>query len=758
MPGQIELNATRTEFGDVAGLASITDPGLAFQRVIRVLKERRWVIINTIILISTVIVLGVLQLTPIYTATTSILLEPRPRSREEVAVVLSGEAVNVALIESQARLITSRSLAERVIDDLNLANDPAFNASLLPNSRSSISISGIRDLLTEWLPADWLPSLGIRPSEPLSEEVQAERIRDQVVSVYLSNLSVSRDGLAQVIEISFASHSPERAAAIANRIAELYIVDQYESRYEIIRRSTEWLTARLSRLAQQVRQAEEAVEAFRRDNSLALEQAGMEVTSRQIAELNGHLVQAASSRNELAARVQRIREMASSGRAVESVAEVMASPVIVNLRQQQSDMIREEAELVARYGPRHPRIVQIQAQRRDLLANIQSEISRIVANLENELAVASARVASIQGSIDTLSQRAERINQAGIRLRELERVVENNRELYQSFRDRFNITDQQENQPPEARIISRADIPSSPTFPRPRTTIVLGILVSIVIALAVAALLEILQSGFLTAQQVELHLGVPSLGMCGRISKPFLRSRGAHDFIIDKPLSPFSEALRNFRTSLYLLDVDRPAKVVMITSAVSGEGKSVLAASLGRLAAQCGQTVVLVDGDVRRPNVHRLLGNEKVAVGLPDLLAGNVALDEVIKTDLKSSLQYIPARTGVPSPMDLFASTQMRQLIQNLRETFDLVIIDSAPILPVADSRVLATVVDSVVFAVRWEKTPRKAAESALRALRDGGARVVGAVLTMVNIRRHSMYRYEDSGYFAAGHYKYRTR
>lgn len=759
MPGQMDVNRAVPEGTAAAWPGAAADPALKLKRTLRILLERRLLILNIVLILTAAILLGVLQLKPSYTAKMAILVEPRPRSREEIAVVLSGEAVNVAVLESQARVISSRTLAARVIDDLNLMNDPEFNETLRSDhSEASEGGGSLAHWVAAIVPPEWLAPLGLHNNEVLSPEAEAARIREQVISAYLRNLSVTRDRVAQVIEIAFSSHNAQRAAAIANRVGELYIVDQYEARYEAIRQSTEWLGTRLSGLAEQVRQAEEAVEVFRRNNSLLLEQAGMEVTSRQIAELNGQLVTAMSNREELNTRVQRIRELAASGRAADSVAEVMSSPVIVGLRQRQSDMVREEAELVARYGPRHPRIVQIQAQRRELLNNIQAEVGRIISNLQNEAAVAAARVDSVQNSIAELTHRAEDINRAGIRLRELEREAEARRELYGSFRERFNITDQQENQPPEARIISRAAVPTSPSFPRIDRAAIAGTTFSVMVGVAIAFLLEILQSGFLTAQKVEEELRVTNLAMLPRVSRSVLKRYGPEDYVLDKPLSVFSEALGGLRTALFLLNVDNPVKVVLITSAIAGEGKSVLALSLGRLAAQAGQRVIVLDGDLRRPNVHRLIGGNLSGQSLAKVLSGQTTLDEAIQTDSKSPLHYIASAGGAPNPADLFASRQMRGLLETLRRSYDLIVIDSAPIMAVADSRVLATLADCVVLAVRWSKTPRKAAASALRLLIEGGGNVAGTVLTMVNMRRHSRYGYEESGYYGRGYYKYHSK
>ncbi|MCP4907038.1 MAG: GumC family protein, partial [bacterium] len=394
------------------------------------LWRRRWVIGGTMLLVTSIAVLVAFEITPRYTATAEVLVDPRERNVADVEAVLSGLSSDVSTIDSQIQVIRSRSLAARVIQQLGLQDDPEFNSRLRKPGVAEEILNSVRRLV-----------FSSRSGE--SAEERLERERSEVIDHYLESLSVFQVGRRSfVIGISFTSDDPHRASEVANTVSELYLVEQLEAKFEATQRATEWLDERLGALRETLRASEEQVEAYRTEQGL-IDSAGLSIDEQQLSEINAQLILARAHLAEKRARFRQLNELVTTGAEVESLAEVLASDEIANLRGGQAELAREQADLMSRYGDRHPMMIKVRAQLKDLNLQIASEVKRIVANLENEVAVARSRTISLQNSLDTLQGRRSSEQVARIRLRALQREAQANRALYESFLGRFKETSEQ---------------------------------------------------------------------------------------------------------------------------------------------------------------------------------------------------------------------------------------------------------------------------------------------------------------------------
>ena len=400
-----------------------------------------------------------------------------------------------------------------------------------------------------------------------------------------------------------------------------------------------------------------------------------------------------------------------------------------------------------------------EAQRRDIESQIGSEITRIIGSLQNNVSVAETRVASLEQSLREIRGETGESGQAMVQLRELEREAAANRAVYESFLNRFKETSQQQDlQVPDSRIISPATSPASPSHPRKARSLALALVLSAMLGVGLAFLLEHLDNGMTTARDVEEALTLPHLvsvplvpaekGPGGKPLKP-------HDYLIQKPLSAFSESLRSLRSALQLSNVDNPPTVILFTSALPSEGKTTTSVSFARAAAASGLKVVLVDCDLRHPSVHKTFGLPTPTAGLVELLAERLDPEAVMIEDEKTSLRILPIATGTANPPDLMASSQMQLLVERLRGEYDLVVLDSAPVLPVSDSRVLSRIADETVFVVRWSDTPKDAAQAAIRELRLYQSNIAGAILVAVDATKQAKYGYGDGGYYYGKYSRY---
>jgi exopolysaccharide transport family protein len=700
--------------------------------------------------LTALVMVAVLQQTPLYTATAQVLLDRQKMQVTDMEAVISGLPADSATVDSEVEILKSRALAERVVDRLNLVEDPEFNDALR-------EASFLRWLDPRFLIRELLALVSAEPA-PLTDEMRARAERDRVVDVLLQRLDITRQRLTYVINLSVTSEQPAKAARIANAYAETYILDQLEAKFDATRQANEWLSRRLGELRQQVRDSERAVEIFRSEQGLE-SSSGVTVSEQQLSELNAQLILARTALAEARAKYERARQIRASGGSIESMADVVQSGTISNLRQKQAELARELANLSSRYGPRHPEVVNAEAQRRDIDAQIGAEISRIIGSLQNNVSVAETRVASLEQSLRDIRGETGESGQAMVQLRELEREAAANRAVYESFLNRFKETSQQQDlQVPDSRIISPATAPLSPSYPRKALSLALALVLSAMLGVGLAFLLEHLDNGMTTARDVEEALTLPHLvsvplvpaekGTGGKPLKP-------HDYLIQKPLSAFSESLRSLRSALQLSNVDNPPKVILFTSALPSEGKTTTSVSFARAAAASGLKVVLVDCDLRHPSVHKTFGLATPAAGLVELLAERLDSEAVMIEDEKTSLRILPIATGTANPPDLMASSQMHLLIDRLRKDYDLVVLDSAPVLPVSDSRVLSRLADETVFVVRWSDTPKDAAQSAIRELRLYQSNIAGVILVAVDASKQAKYGYGDGGYYYGKYSRY---
>lgn len=719
--------------------------------ILRVLRKRTGVIVGVTAILTGLAALIVLQLTPLYSGTVTVLIDGQRTQIVDMEAVMSGISLDTVAIESQVQVLRSRSLIERVVERENLAADPEFNPFLRERSVFDwLSVSRLTKVVAEMFAAeDGAGTADTQVHDFASAETRA------VVNSLLSRMTVLRRPGSFVIDISFASEYPQKAARIANAIAEAYVLDQLDARLDATKQASEWLSQRLAQLRTQVGDAERAVELYRSEHGLEAA-GGITVSEQQLSELNAQLILARTSLVEARAKYDRAQQIRRQGGSIESVADVLQSGTISNLRQKQAELTRERANLSATYGPRHPAIVNIEAQQEDIGRQIGAEVNRIIESIRNNVSVAETRVRALEQSLADIKGDAGVDNQALIQLRELERQAAANRAVYESFLNRYQETTQQQGlQTPDTRVISEAVVPGSSSYPRVGFFIGTSFLLSLLIGVGLAILLEHLDDGIQTGKQAEELLGLPHLvslpavpaekGSDGKVLLP-------QDYLLVKPLSAFAESLRSLRSALHLSNVDVPPKIILFTSALPNEGKTTTATSFARAAAVSGLRVILIDCDLRHPSVHKAFGVSRPDLGLVELLAERLDPDAVLFKDAKSDLDVIPVATGTANPPDVLGSAQMKALLKRLHEAYDLVVLDSAPLMPVSDSRVLSQLADETVFVVRWNTTPSEAAQNAIKILAQYESSVAGVVIAAVDMEKQAKYGYGDGGYYY-GHY-----
>jgi succinoglycan biosynthesis transport protein ExoP len=731
--------------GWIGGQAPPVGPsdGTDLREVYQVIRRRKGIIIGCMVLITALTVVGVFQITPRYTAESIIMVDTRKNQVADIQSVLSGLGSDSVAIRSEIEVLKSPTLAERVAKKLKLIDDPEFMPPVVAREPLLVRL-GVAD----WL-AGSLELLGIStapPSPGKSPEEQAQDLLDATSLKAQKGLTVINDGRSLVLKVRFESESPTLSSSIVDTYADLYLLEQLEAKYAAVRRANEWLNTNLTELRGKVQSTERAVQLFKEGNNLT-ESRGTTVTAQQLTELNSQLIVASGDRAQKEANLREVQNLVKSPSGMGSSSQVLASPLIQRLSEQESELRRKEAELATRYKPAHPAMLNIRAEITDLDRKMTEEVNKIARGLSNDLNVARARETALQSTLRGLQQSTVQQSKSEVQLRELERDAEANRTLYENLLKRFKQTSTQEDiQQADARLIAYAKPPKTPSYPNKTLLVELAALGSLLLGILLAFVIERLDNGFRTSDQIEKQAGLPVLGLVPGVKA----NRVPVDVVVDQPVAAYSEAIRSIRTALRFSDVDNPPKIVMVTSSLPAEGKTCFAASLARSVAASGGRALLIDCDLRHPSVGKLFGatGDAVGPGLVALFTEGADTSKMVQVDEKSGMHFIPSRGGTSNPQDLLGSAQMSKFLKAMRMQYDVIVIDAPPVLAVSDALVLSHLADATLFLVRWERTPRAITIGALKSLRAQGGRVAGAVLSRVNVKKHAKYGYGDSAYY----------
>jgi succinoglycan biosynthesis transport protein ExoP len=727
--------------------------------IIRTLRRRVRLVLATAITLTALIALLIFELTPKYDAQAVIVLEARTARIANIQDVMPGlptdnPAMHGPVIRSELDVLTSRSLVRRVIEDTGLANEPEFNPALQTGpgwlGRSLFWMSEQdqsrieNELQTRWnqlRPASGLTAVG--EPDPLGPVIEA----------YLANLTVKTDGKSLTFFLTFRSENSELAARVANRHAQLYLESHVSLKADATKRANSWLAQRVEELRGQVIESERAVQAYRVQNNLN-RMPGAEATSmygEQLSEMNAQLVAARAERAQDEAKLSQAQELLRSKAGFESVPDVLNSSTIQRLREHEAALMRMEAEIAERYRENHPPLLSVRAQLRGLRQQIDKEMQSIVHSLRNSVEIARVRERALERNVEEVRGRLSTANMAEVKLWELEREADARRALLQSFLARFQETSSgSPSERPDARIVSAADVPISPAFPRRKLFLAAGLVLSLMAGAGLALIRDRSDLRVRSLDEIESLTAVPSFGLVPSMQNSWRRRGTAARAIIDDPMSGYAEAIRSVRSALAFSDPGKPPVSVAVTSALPQEGKTTLAASLAQSSALGGRRTILVDCDLRRPGIASLL-RQPTVTNIVDVLNGKLRIEDVIHRDDATGLDFIAAPANVANSVDLLNSPRFKELLAKLSSSYERVYIDTPPVLAVPDALAVAQVADALVFAVRWG-TPEHVIAAALRQVRAANIHITGTVVTHVDVRRHSKLGYKDPYYYGRYH------
>jgi succinoglycan biosynthesis transport protein ExoP len=741
--------------GSPPQLAAIEDETLDLRRIAATLRRRK-VMIAAIGVVGTMLsAFYVSGLTPLYKAESTIVVEPERKKIVNIDQVAQNLTPDWLTPLTEAAIIRSRDNALLAVERLDLVNHPAFNASMRPRQPGMLEIGKAwleKGLAWAGIDVTLVEEKGPVPAPQPTRALQPA----QLVGAFLGGLETIPVERSRLIRIVYTSTDPALAADAANAVAELYIDGQKKAKGRATSEANSWLDQRVREVHQEVIKAQQKRDEFRRQAGI-IELGEISINAEQLADMNSRLIEARTVRQQAEARYSQVAKLTQSSDALESVPEVLSSALIQTLRLQQIEAERNIAELATQFRDGHPKMVLARAELADVRAKLQAEVKKIASQLQHEVDLARSTEGTLSAEVQRLQQKAEEQNDAKVTLDLLESELQASKQLYETLLARYKETEVQDDtvQRQDARIISAAIPPGGPFYPQKKLLIGVALAASLVIGVILAISIELLDYGFRSLSQIEGLTGLPTLGMVpmivrkGRLTQP-------HQLAVAKPGSVYGEAVRTLRTALLLSDSERPPRTVLVTSSIPNEGKTSTALSIACQSAKSGQRCIILDCDLRQSSVHKYFGVPNNS-GLADYLVGKARLEEVIEIDPLSGAHLIPAGARAPNPIDLLGSPQMRRLIKALSQAYDLVILDTPPVLAVSDALVLVRHVDATLFLIRWEKTRRQAAISGLKIALEAGANLAGVVLSQVDVKRHAQYDYADSGYYYGGYNKYYT-
>jgi len=720
---------------------------------LRLLNRRKALIMGCGLIATALMALMVAQATPLYKASSRLMLDTRTFKVVSTEAALSGvDMLNMGAIQSELEVIQSEYLIGRVVDKLGLANNPDFNGTKPPGFIDN-ALQPLRDLWGTGISTLLAPppkpqqATAAQPQRTGRPAEDSDPRRRAAIGAVAGGLHVSLLGRTFVILVTVESPDGTMSARIANALAEAYLADQIETKNEANRRATEWLEQRLAELRRNLQVAEEAVAAYRRDKGLAGSAEGA-VSTQTLSDLNARYTAAKGKRIEKEGRLVALSKASLNPGELANIPEVANNTTLAALRIQDVDLTRKGAELSATLGEKHPKMQQVRSELAAVRARFITETQRITLAVRAELDAAKSEEDELKELLDKASVVSGAASQYEAELKQLEREAQSKSTLYEGFLTRFKeLREQQDIQRADARILAYAHPSGAPSSPKYKTSLMAAFLIGCLLGMAGAVAAEKLDRVFRSAAQVEEATGVGVLGMVPEVKGSATARSNVVAHVLENTTSPAAEAIRAVFTAISLRSLDRPPRIVAITSSTPSEGKTTFTASLGGLLTKmnASRRVLVVDLDLRQARLSAALGLKERGGTIDEYLMGIKTLEECTKRHDLSGVDFICARPNTPNAPEILESHAMKAALGVFAERYDLVILDGPPVMAVSDARIISRLADYTVFIVQWAKTPREVVKTAVAALLGVTAHVV-VVINRVNLAKHARYGYSDHG------------
>ena len=706
-----------TPQSNIAGLSYSRAEGMSADqsldlRLLFDIFKRRMLFIGLVTALC--IILGIVYLlivNPSYTATTVMQLNVRPNSALNLETALLSSESDNAAIQSEIDIIKSRTVVRRVINRLGLLDHPEFNQKgALGGFIASVKGSDTKT----------------------NDDAQTQMIH--ATEALLDNLTVSKDPRSYTVRIAYRSHEPKLAQTIANTLAQEYLAYQVDSDQQITNKAVENLNPRIKELRNKLNKSEQAVEIFKHTHNLGDFGDGLTLGDQRVSELNRQLVEARAELEQKRARLNSAKRLINSPGGLDSVTEVLNSPLIQRLREQESDMLTERSELTNLYRAGHPKLRNIDREITNLRSKINREVGKIIKSFENEVMIARANAQSLERKLNDANSQVASTEEFRVELSELQREAEADRVLYETLLNNYKKAKETSNlEKVSAKIISAADIPLKPSHPKKIIVMLASLLGGLLLGSALAIILEVLHKGFTSIAQIERQTGVLALGMVP--SLPYKDRERSAKAILDDTNSKYNDALRSILTLIKLSrasDTQNATFTSLLTIPCAyGNNNSVFTVSLARNRAAQGKKVIFIDLDIyTAPAGYILAPHQEEARDI--FMHNDLMLEQTIQEDHITNMHYIVPNPKIRYNSTVLESDMVKNMVKRASEHYDLVVINAPALSDHSDALQLAKLADESILTAAWGDTPKQVVEDAVRLFKAARAKLSGIVLTDV--------------------------
>lgn len=673
-------------------------------------------------------------ITPTYRAQATLLIEAEEAKVVSIEEVYGINSSNNEYLKTQFEMLKSTALAERVSKDLKLVDTPYFQHVLNSKSLLGSLLNSFKSML----------GMDEVVADDNLERSQLERVSN----IIAKGLSVSPIRGTQLVKLSFESTNRQMTTNIVNAFARLYIQSNLEAKASIAQRAIDMLSERLEGLEERLETSEQALREYREKEGLIDLQGVTTLVSKQLNELTSQIVEVRRQKAELEALSEQVVDSdgALSLEELESVSSILNDSLVQHFKEAEAEADAKLEELAQRYGPKHPEMLAAQADLSVATRKYTKQLKNVAEGISQEYSAAKRKEHRLLKELESGKKELQDIRRKEFALTRLQREVNSNRQLYDTFFKRVKeTTETVDLATANARVVDAAKAPLAPVKPREGLIVVAVFILSLMLSFGVALLIEVLDNTFKTTEDVESKLNSPLLGVLPKLTDLDGEHENLSRAFYDEGHKKYSEAVRTIRTGLQLAGIDKALQVTMVTSSVPGEGKSTLSMNLAH-SLGLNEKVLLIDADMRRPSVGKKMGFAVGTPGLANLIAGNASYEACIQN--AEGIDVMVAGAVPPNPLELLSTEKFGNIIQQLRASYDRIIIDSPPTQAVSDALILSTHSDGLIYVVKAASTSVHLVQSGVGDVLQAGAPLTGVVLNQIDLDKQSSYSYAYTGYY----------
>ncbi|WP_414829905.1 GumC family protein [Alteromonas sp. H39] len=705
----------------------LDDETIDFAHYWQVFKRYSGRIIVLAVLFTIMVGVIVMKMTPQYSAKATLLIESQPANVMSIEEVYNADTTRKDYMQTQYEIISSRQVARLAVEELGLADNDIF---MPPAAQDNALIAKVKSWVASLLPAG---DKAAEKAPPTEEQKREKRIR-AATNRLMNALSISLVNNTQVIEITAMSQSPELAAAIANTMGNVYVENYLQAKVDMTAKATSFLTESMEGLREKLDAAERELSRFYEENQLVnLNNGVVSLAAEELEELTEQLRDAQTTLNQNRTIYQQTQTSGADYSALARLPEVLNHSNIQSVRRQEGDALSRVSELSKVYGPKHPKMIAANAELSSIRDTLQTQIRDLISSITTQYRASQDKVSTLQTQVAEAKSEYRTLSSLENRRRALQRDVDINQQMYNSMFTRLKETSELGGfKSANARILDPAVPPGNPAKPNKTLIISAAFIASFGFGVLLAFVLEALNSGVRSVDDVEKKLGQRMLGLIPTLALKRKQELPLRAYF-DNQFHHFSEAVRTLRTSLSLMNIEKQSQAILITSSVPKEGKTTVSTNLAFALGQLDKAI-LIDADLRRPTIGKRFGVPNYQPGLSNLIMRTHKLEECLVHDEQSGLDLISAGTIPSNPQELLAGDGFRALINYLKKQYKYVVVDTAPTQAVSDAMVVSKACDSVIYVVRADSTSEKMILNGLGRFLQVGHRVDGVVLNQVDL------------------------